>query len=139
MRHRLVVMTSTWLVIAGRAAVWWSAPKNPTPAALWAVGVRVQPLPRASPQVHAAAAEQAAHHVFPHLPRTTRMAAELVRFAAPHVPRLAHPQTAWIVTWNHRSLPRGYRRALFPIRPFTHMNVVVGAKTGAVLLAFASD
>lgn len=150
-RHIAVIsLLGGLLVLTGCGAPGVARPSNqPSPNATRSVsgsqylaqfGLDVRPLQATEP-VSRHHAIQVAPAAFPNLSTLKSVTAQLVTFSSPHSPALQKPRPAWLVTWHALSYPAGPSTASASPGSavvFHHMNVVVSAVTGQVLLIFTS-
>ncbi len=127
------------LMITG-AGTQTSGPPAPSPTYLQQWGIDIQPLNATEP-ITASQAVGAAQASFPNLPLGP-VTTELVTFSSPNTPTMSAPQPAWLITWDETSSPQGPQVAsgVSSASPvvFQHMNEVVSAATGKMLLIFSS-
>ncbi len=143
LRRRLVtdvvaaamLVTMLAAVTAGSAA---SPPSPPSAEELGQLGIVTKPLHHTEP-VPETRARQIAEHAFGEPPPSGPVGAELVMFSQEGSPMYSRPQPAWLFTWDQISPPGGGpRKPNKPTAPYRHMNAIVSAVSGKVLLGFPS-
>ncbi|WP_053959705.1 hypothetical protein [Sulfobacillus thermosulfidooxidans] len=111
----------------------------PTPALLRSYGLNVSLLPPSHVPISIRQAKNQVFRNFSQLPPTTPMVAELLMFSNSHGPFLSKPQPAWLMTWREKtSLQTPFVPPTQHVPTYTHMNEIISATTGQMLLAFPS-
>ncbi len=135
-RTAWVMITGSLVVGVGLAIISihaLQAPHSPSPSYLAKSGIDVRPIRRHEP-ISKQRAQQIAHSSCPALKSLGPTSVELVSVSLRNLPQLRTPRAAWLVTWNQTSNSQGPGPGVV----YHHMNELVNAKTGQVLLIFPS-